>query len=200
MQIIFRKVADLKHEQELEEMQQHQPQPEFSQDHIVRRLIAKIRKPSDAGPISGAGSRPAGSSNTLQVPQQQLGLPTISGQLSSADSGTSSTGAPEGAAGAPTSGGPAASMVQKKQSRWSQMVASAAAGAAGSKQTKVLKVGGGGAGAGEQQDAAGLQQAADQSSSNRSSADGGRDDEVDENYFRPGGKGHQALLDNMDKR
>lgn len=185
-------------------MQQHQPQQEFSQDHIVRRLIAKIRKPSDAGAIGGM--RGLGSSHTLQVPQQQIGgLPTISGQLPAAEGGTQSGAGSEGSAagasssifGGATGGSSIARSLAGKQSRWSQLVASAAAGAASSRQAAPKKQP-----AESRPSAAGAHdsQPADQSSSNRSSADGGRDDEVDENYFRPGGKGHQALLDNMDKR
>lgn len=227
MQIIFRKVADLKHEQELDQMQQQQPQQEFSQDHIVRRLISKFRKPSDAGAIGALG--PSGSGNTLQVPPMTHGpVPTISGALEALGERPA---AGEPAAGSLAGSGLARSLAGK-QSRWSQLVASAAAGAAGSRAapsgsgagttatttTTTTTAAAAGAGtattggrAGEQQPAisstrslldiapgSGAQQA-DSGGSNRSSADG-RDDEVDENYFRPGGKGHQALLDNMDRR
>lgn len=228
-QIIFRKVADLKHEQELDEMQQNQPQPEYSQDHIVRRLISKFRKPSDAGAIGlpGTGS---GSSNLLQVPQPTHGLPTISGQLAASSTaaaggeGTSGTGqagaadpAGSGMQHAATGASAIAGLQRSlagKQSRWSQLVASAAAGA-GAKSSTSQATGASGAGssaagssaAGHHQPVSSTRSLLDistdlpggESSSNRSSADG-RDDEVDENYFRPGGKGHQALLDNMDKR
>lgn len=199
-------------------MQQNQPQQEFSQDHIVRRLISKFRKPSDAGTM---GLQPgSGSGNTLQVPQAQpggAGLPTISGALaasSSADSGHSTatsaggagtSGGAGGEGGARAAGSSIARSLAGKQSRWSQLVASAAAGAAGAGKGST-----GQAGAGSKQlldvarrpaaGADGQPQISGDSSSNRSSADGCRDDEVDENYFRPGGKGHQALLDNMDKR
>lgn len=213
-------------------MQQHQPQPEFSQDHIVRRLISKFRKPSDAGAIGGLTA--TGSSNTLQVPQAQHGgLPTVSGALSlsaatgdgsgkaSGDGKTSGDGSGGGIQlGGGTSASGSTSAIRSlagKQSRWSALVASAAAGAAS-------KASGGGGGAtsgggathgggsggsssGQQHPVSSTRSLLDishgeqhgESSSNRSSADG-RDDEVDENYFRPGGKGHQALLDNMDKR
>lgn len=204
-QIIFRKVADLKHEQELDEMQQNQPQQEFSQDHIVRRLISKFRKPSDA--VTIGLPPPGGSSNLLQVPQPTHGpLPTVSGQLAagSSDSGHQS-GDSASAGQQATSGGSASStasgragLLASKQSRWSQLVASAAAGAASKSPA---------AGAQTGQALSSTRSLLDitpdphggESSSNRSSADG-RDDEMDENYFRPGGKGHQALLDNMDKR
>ena len=220
VQIIFRKVADLKHEQELEEMQQNQPQQEFSQDHIVRRLISKFRKPSDAGAIGGLQGPGGGSSNTLQVPLVHPGgaggsqVATISGQLggggggggaTSTDSGHSSAGAASGsgAEGGARISSSIARTLAGKQSRWSQLVVSAAAGAAGgvasaaaaagTKSAQLLDV--------ARKGAAGTDgQPSGESSSNRSSADGGRDDEMDENYFRPGGKGHQALLDNMDKR
>lgn len=187
-------------------MQQHQPQPEFSQDHIVRRLISKFRKPSDAGAIGGLTA--TGSSNTLQVPQAHHTIPTVSGQLSSADSGQASS---DGKSSDGSGLGAASSAIRSlagKQSRWSQLVASAAAGAA-SKAGATSQPASGSSGAGQQQhppvsstrsllDISHAEVHAE-SSSNRSSADG-RDDEVDENYFRPGGKGHQALLDNMDKR
>lgn len=207
-------------------MQQNQPQPEFSQDHIVRRLISKFRKPSDAGAIGGLPA--TGSSNTLQVPHPQHGLPTVSGTLSfSGDSGqASSDGATASGAGSgkssdgsgvhSTSGASSAiRSLAGKQSRWSALVASAAAGAASKASSgagasgTTSSTGGAGAGShsGQQHPVSSTRSLLDishpeqhgESSSNRSSADG-RDDEVDENYFRPGGKGHQALLDNMDKR
>lgn len=175
-------------------MQQNQPQPEFSQDHIVRRLISRFRKPSDAGAISNLPAQ-AGSSNTLQVPPAHL--PTVSGQVSSsADAGQSSAAGDHHQQQQQQLSGVQRSLAGK-QSRWSQLVASAAAGAgaatkpssqqqpAVSSTRSLLDISQGDAHA--------------ESGSNRSSADG-RDDEVDENYFRPGGKGHQALLDNMDKR
>lgn len=224
LQIIFRKVADLKHEQELDEMQQHQPQLELGQDHIVRRLISKFRKPSDAGAIGSLAT--AGSSNLLQVPPAQHGggsggahpgqVPTISGQL--AEGSASESAGPSATPAAAASS--IARTLAGKQSRWSQLVASAAAGAAGSRGAAPTAASGGGsaqatgssttsqAGGSGQQPVSATRSLLDitdrmtmggESSSARSSADG-RDDEVDENYFRPGGKGHQALLDNMDKR
>lgn len=190
-------------------MQQNQPQPEFSQDHIVRRLISKFRKPSDAGTIGLAGS--AGTSNTLQVPAVTHGgpasVPTISGLLgdsSSATGGGGTSGTGELAMAASSTGLPGIQRsLAGKQSRWSQLVASAAAGAA-SKSGATGSSGGApksGAGGSSTRSLLDIQRSdgTGESSSNRSSADG-RDDEVDENYFRPGGKGHQALLDNMDKR
>lgn len=202
-QIIFRKVADLKHEQELEEMQQNQPQQEFSQDHIVRRLISKFRKPSDAGAI--ALQPLGGSGNTLQVPPAHgaPNIPTISGQVAAGLAGDPKTAAGEGGGGggAQAAGSRAAtSSIARSlagKSRWSQLVASAAAGAASATRPAAPS---GPAPTGRQLLDVDSTQMSGESSSNRSSADGGRDDEVDENYFRPGGKGHQALLDNMDKR
>lgn len=201
-------MADLKHEQELDEMQQNQPQPEFSQDHIVRRLISKFRKPSDAGTI-GLPSTGA-SSNTLQVPAATHGggpasVPTISGLLSDSAGTSGSTQAEPGPAPAATG---LHGSLATKQSRWSQLVASAAAGAASKSGSSASH--GPAASSSRSGDLAGPSSSTRalldiqrpdgaESSSNRSSADG-RDDEVDENYFRPGGKGHQALLDNMDKR
>lgn len=218
-------------------MQQNQPQPEYSQDHIVRRLISKFRKPSDAGAI-GLPSL-SSSSNLLQVPAQTVGappppgtsgVPTISGQLSASTESADSvpgtlTGQPAASNPTPTAiptqpiiSGALQRSLAGKQSRWSQLVASAAAGASGAASAKAPSQQAGASSSTQQQQ----QQpstshaavsstrslldithhdpnSAPESSSNRSSADG-RDDEVDENYFRPGGKGHQALLDNMDKR
>lgn len=198
-------MADLKHEQALDEMQQNQPQQEFSQDHIVRRLISKFRKPSDASAI---GLPAGGSSNLLQVPQAQHGgVPTVSGLVSSVsfDGDTKPSDGHQQALSA-------VSTIQRsmagKQSRWSQLVASAAAGAASKgSAAPATQTGTGGSGTSGGQQVSSTRSLLDishgdahgESSSNRSSADG-RDDEVDENYFRPGGKGHQALLDNMDKR
>lgn len=184
-------------------MQQNQPQPELSQDHIVRRLISKFRKPSDAGAI-GLPAVSSSSSNLLQVPSQSIsfggggGLPTISGQLTGEQQHGDSAGSPPQPPSQPSA---AQRSLAAKQSRWSQLMASAAAGAQPkpaaqpaaplSSTRSLLEIG-----VPSQHEHL---EAAHESSSNRSSADG-RDDEVDENYFRPGGKGHQALLDNMDKR
>lgn len=179
----------------------------------MRRLISKFRKPSDAGTIGLAGS--AASSNTLQVPAVTHGgpasVPTISGLLGDSGSGTSgaaSGGGSQAGTGESVAGSTGMASIQRslagKQSRWSQLVASAAAGAASkpgvapgvASSTK----GGPAAGSSSGRSLLDIQRSdGGESSSNRSSADG-RDDEVDENYFRPGGKGHQALLDNMDKR
>lgn len=49
-QLIFRKVADVKREQELAERRKQDPQPQdLAQDHLVRKIFSKFRKPSDAG-------------------------------------------------------------------------------------------------------------------------------------------------------
>lgn len=202
-QIIFRKVADLKHEQALDEMQQNQPPQEFSQDHIVRRLISKFRKPSDAG-VSLASLAPT-SSQTLQVPTHAK---AICGAETDTQAPTSAT-ANTPAATSSTTGQPSTTMrsLAAGRGRWSQLVASAAAGAGAgasalssfhttptshsSQPTTQLSA-----------TRALLDIGAEQTETNsmRSSSDGRCDDEMDENYFKPGGKGHQALLDNMDKK
>lgn len=61
MQLIFRKVADVKREQELAERRKNDPPvADLAQDHLVRKIFSKFRKPSDAGVFA---SRP-GSSQT----------------------------------------------------------------------------------------------------------------------------------------
>lgn len=43
-------MADVKREQELAERRKHDPQPtDLAQDHLVRKIFSKFRKPSDAG-------------------------------------------------------------------------------------------------------------------------------------------------------
>ncbi|UYV74712.1 KCNH5 [Cordylochernes scorpioides] len=59
VQLIFRKVADVKRERELAEKKKVEPPPEISQDHLVRKLFSKFRKNGSA-----EGSRP-GSSNQI---------------------------------------------------------------------------------------------------------------------------------------
>src|SRR5690348_14487996 len=47
MQLIFRKVADVRREKELAERRKNEPQLEATQDHLVRKLFSRFRK---AGP------------------------------------------------------------------------------------------------------------------------------------------------------
>lgn len=244
-------------------MQQNQPQPEFGQDHIVRRLISKFRKPSDASAIGIPSTFSGLSNNSLQVPGGGgEGLASLSaadlasGQASGGGSGSSSL-----AGGGDHGGGPStnpllttqssiAGKLATKQNRWSQLVATAAAGAAAKQQqqqsqshssaatttaptttstniTTASKLqhqlsGSGGhhldlghhagdhhgtrAGSSAESTAGGA------TGSNRSSSDkdirsnraiqgpSQVDDDIDENYFKAGGRGHQTILDNMDKR
>ncbi|CAG2164520.1 unnamed protein product [Oppiella nova] len=58
--LIFRKVADIKREQELAERRKNDPVPDIAQDHLVRKIFSKFRKPSDSGVPQG-GSRPGSS-------------------------------------------------------------------------------------------------------------------------------------------
>lgn len=172
-------------------MQQNQPPQEFGQDHIVRRLISKFRKPSDASAI-GLPSSFASSGATG-------GLATEAGQTSDGGAGSSRDGQSTGG------GQPVASV---KQSRWSALAASAAAGAAGVRAGASSRVAAATGASGGSQSASGAPKSSllsaaslhmGSSSSNVSFADV-RDEENDENYFRPGGKGHQALLETMEKR
>lgn len=69
MQLIFRKVADVKREQELAERRKIEPPvPDLAQDHLVRKIFSKFRKPSDAGTLA---SRP-GSSQTTKAQVKPL--------------------------------------------------------------------------------------------------------------------------------
>lgn len=198
-------------------MQQNHPQPEISQNHMIRRLVSKFRKPSDATAATLL------SSNTLQVPSAHL--PTISGSVSididpssSSKPGDSSAGGGagtksgtsslEGAHHQPMALPNIQRSLMGSKSRWSQLVASAAAGAGStsgstgatakpaqssstaptSNLRALLDI------QGEDSNSANFNQNAEQSGGRR---DG--DDELDENYLRHGGKGHQALLATMEK-
>ncbi|CAK9297251.1 unnamed protein product [Gordionus sp. m RMFG-2023] len=46
--IVFRKVADVKRELELEELRKNQPLPQFDENHPVRKLLSRLRKSSTA--------------------------------------------------------------------------------------------------------------------------------------------------------
>ncbi|KPM09374.1 potassium voltage-gated channel protein eag-like protein, partial [Sarcoptes scabiei] len=59
--LIFRKVADIKREQELAEKRKNDPQLDLAQDHLVRKIFSKFRKPSDGVPSTGLPSRPGSS-------------------------------------------------------------------------------------------------------------------------------------------
>ncbi|XP_075585730.1 potassium voltage-gated channel protein eag isoform X3 [Dermatophagoides farinae] len=59
--LIFRKVADIKREQELAEKRKNDPQLDLAQDHLVRKIFSKFRKPSDGVPSTGIPSRPGSS-------------------------------------------------------------------------------------------------------------------------------------------
>uniref|UniRef100_T1JZC8 Cyclic nucleotide-binding domain-containing protein n=2 Tax=Tetranychus urticae TaxID=32264 RepID=T1JZC8_TETUR len=64
--LIFRKVADVKREMELAERRKHDPQPDLAQDHLVRKIFSKFRKPSDTSSVP-TFSRPS-SSNPPTIP------------------------------------------------------------------------------------------------------------------------------------
>lgn len=227
-------------------MNKNQPQQEFSQDHIVRRLISKFRKPSDAasslaglqavsastGTMQNSGSRAGSASSqrqalgsTLQVPGKVAGTtPATTGaglQSTNASPATDSTRK----TGQPLSTGsstglqvvtPSPRSQTESKSRWAQMVASAGAGCGKPAQASSLSVGvspAAGTPSRKQPpssapmsttrallDVNSTGSAVNNSNLQQSPTDGQLDDELDENYFRPGGKGHQALLDNMDKR
>lgn len=54
-------MADVKREQELAEKRKNDPQLDLAQDHLVRKIFSKFRKPSDGVPSLGAPSRPGSS-------------------------------------------------------------------------------------------------------------------------------------------
>ncbi|KAG9508636.1 Potassium voltage-gated channel protein eag, partial [Fragariocoptes setiger] len=221
--IIFRKVADLKHEQELDEMQQQHPQPEISQDHIVRRLISRFRKPSDATAASVGGT-----SNTLQVPQITQG--GVHGGQHDVEAGSDTGG---GDSGAQQTALPSISRsLMGSKSRWSQLVASAAAGAANARASSTGSAASGRPGSGasrssdqkdeRKDDTAGATGPStvvtstapasatsatrtDSHSPSASSMGVGAssvtdpcDDDMDD-FLSPGGKGHQAILEDMER-
>lgn len=188
-------------------MQQNQPQPEFGQDHIVRRLISKFRKPSDASAIGVPASLSA--SNTLQVPGS--GQSGSSSQAPGHHDGVTlsaaelvKSGSSDGETG--SSGqitAPQVATVPRfptKQSRWSALVASAAAGAASKPQTSA-------AGSTEKSHGSGdtdAPKASESGGSNRSSMDrdprGPGDEDLSDSYLRSGGRGHSSILDSMERR
>lgn len=196
-------------------MQQNQPQPEFGQDHIVRRLISKFRKPSDASAI-GVPASISSASNTLQVP----GSSQLGGQMASVGHDGLALSAAEltkstSSEGEPAQSQPAlpmpsiAARLATKQSRWSQLVASAAASAATKPAAAATSAASGSQVKGpttgadsEAKTSASI--GGDSGGSNRSSADKDQraplEDDIDENYFRAGGRGHQTILENMERR
>lgn len=54
-------MADVKREQELAEKRKNDPQLDLAQDHLVRKIFSKFRKPSDGVPSLGLPSRPGSS-------------------------------------------------------------------------------------------------------------------------------------------
>lgn len=67
MQLIFRKVADVKREQELAERRKNEPPvADLAQDHLVRKIFSKFRKPSDAGSFP---SRPTSTQTAKVAPK-----------------------------------------------------------------------------------------------------------------------------------
>lgn len=57
LQLIFRKVADVKREKELAERRKNEPLQELSQDHLVRKIFSKFkRNGSHESRVSGGGS------------------------------------------------------------------------------------------------------------------------------------------------
>ncbi|XP_027198883.2 potassium voltage-gated channel protein eag-like isoform X1 [Dermatophagoides pteronyssinus] len=74
--LIFRKVADIKREQELAEKRKNDPQLDLAQDHLVRKIFSKFRKPSDGVPSTGIPSRPGSSApNSADVEKGSDGKP-----------------------------------------------------------------------------------------------------------------------------
>lgn len=113
MQLIFRKVADVKREQELAERRKNDPPvADLAQDHLVRKIFSKFRKPSDAGVFS---SRPGSSQIGKVAPKP---LDPEAGTKERRESGD--TLAPKGkGAGDPDSGSESrASTAKSKLSRW----------------------------------------------------------------------------------
>lgn len=96
LQLIFRKVADVKREQELAERRKNDPVPDLAQDHLVRKIFSKFRKPSDSG-VPQVASRPGSSlthpqgtgsqdlekgemPQTLQTHETEKPVPAVSSQ------------------------------------------------------------------------------------------------------------------------
>ncbi|XP_074594624.1 potassium voltage-gated channel protein ether a go-go isoform X2 [Brevipalpus obovatus] len=61
--LIFRKVADVRREMELAERRKNEPIHNPAEDHLVRKIFSKFRKPSDAGSLPVL-SRPSSSNPT----------------------------------------------------------------------------------------------------------------------------------------
>lgn len=94
MQIIFRKVADVKKEKELAEKRKNDPPLELSNDHPVRKLISRFRKMGDTkvpdlekgGPkVFTVGDRPIASTKIINVsesPSTTNSMPKLGGGAS----------------------------------------------------------------------------------------------------------------------
>ncbi|KAI1287678.1 Potassium voltage-gated channel protein eag [Halotydeus destructor] len=65
--VIFRKVADVKKEMELAERRKNDPVPDIAQDHLVRKIFSKFRKPSEASVQAMTLSRPTSSSQAQKL-------------------------------------------------------------------------------------------------------------------------------------
>ena len=70
LQLIFRKVSDMKREKELAEKRKNEPKMDQSQDHLVRKLFSRFRKGGSASSsnlLSNVSVAPCCSSATTLV-------------------------------------------------------------------------------------------------------------------------------------
>jgi potassium voltage-gated channel Eag-related subfamily H protein len=116
LQLIFRKVADVKREQELAERRKNDPPvADLAQDHLVRKIFSKFRKPSDAGTFA---SRPTSATLTPKVAAAKPADPEA-GQKERRESGEGAAAAKAKTPGDQDSGSESrASTAKSKLSRW----------------------------------------------------------------------------------
>lgn len=117
-------MADVKREQELAERRKQDPQPDLAQDHLVRKIFSKFRKPSETGTgPPGSTSRP-GSSTPITAAMGPVTVTDVEkgAQENHIDSNKTATDKPSGELGGGESRvGSAAS----KTSRWAAALANA---------------------------------------------------------------------------
>lgn len=128
MQLIFRKVSDVKREKELAERRKHEPLQELSQDHLVRKIFSKFRKNGSAATAAADHHHRAASSPLaiLPSPDVEKGAALVRPAASQvpaivASSHDSSAPAPPSAKVVHISEAPPSSTHAPKLSRWAAL-------------------------------------------------------------------------------
>ena len=87
LQLIFRKVSDMKREKELAEKRKNEPKMDQSQDHLVRKLFSRFRKGGSASSsnlLSNVSVAPCCSSSATLVTASAPVAPPPNGPASRA--------------------------------------------------------------------------------------------------------------------